>query len=138
MSGLFSNATAINFILLMVVLVSISSFLYFHRRLSTKYQSLENQLQQIQNEIRAINSGNLGMGRTITRFAEDIANVEINSSQSDMSNVNEKIYRQAGLLLERGATVEEVVESCEITPSEAELLAVMHHSSHVADKMRNH
>ena len=133
MSGLFSNITEINLILFAVAITSAISFFYFHRRLSTKYQTLENQLQQIQNEIRAINSGNLGMGRKITRFAKDIANVEINSSQNDMPNVDEKIYRQAGLLLSRGATVEEVVESCEITPSEAELLAIMHHSEKTID-----
>jgi len=134
MSGLTTNLTEFNLFLLTVVIISAISFLYFHRRLSTKYRMLENQLQQIQNEIRAINSGNLGMGRKIIRFANDIANVEINSSQSEMSNVDEKIYRQAGLLLARGATVEEVVESCEITPSEAELLAIMHHSEKAVNR----
>jgi len=136
MSDLLSNALVINLALLTLLILSVISYFYFHRRLSTKYQTLENQLHQIQNEIRAINSGNLGMGRKISRFAEDIANVEINSLQSEMPNVSEKIYRQAGLLLARGATVEEVVESCEITPSEAELLAVMHHSVH--EKATNH
>ena len=136
MSDLFSNTMAINLALLTLVILSAISFSYFHRRLSIRYQILENQLLQIQNEIRAINSGNLGMGRKITRFAVDIANVEINSSQSEMPTVNERIYRQAGLLLARGATVEEVVESCEITPSEAELLSIMHHSEY--EKAPNH
>jgi hypothetical protein len=97
-------------------------------RLSSASKILQHKIFQLQNEIRAINSGNLGMGRKISRFAEEIANVDINQLQQD-SDQSEKSYQQASLLLSRGATIEEVVDSCEISPAEAELLAIMRHST---------
>ena len=112
-----------------LMLIGLVSVLFLLQRLSARYQFLQKQLSQLQNEIRAINSGNLGMGRKISRFAEDIANVEIGNLSQDIPMVSEKSYQQAGLLLSRGATIEEVVESCDIAPAEAELLAIMRHST---------
>jgi hypothetical protein len=97
-------------------------------RNNQKQKLLQTQILQLQNEIRAINSGNVGMGRTIKRFAEDIANSDaiIQSNENDL--VSEKTYQQATLLLSRGASTEEVSESCDIPPAEVELLAIMRHS----------
>ncbi len=128
MSDLFLSTSTGLFIIFTLVLTISFGLIFVYRYLYKKLTKVERQLHNIQNEIRAINSGNVGMGRKLNRFAEDITNVEIMSSQQNLPNVSEKIYRQAGLLLARGATVDEVVESCEITPAEAELLAIMHHS----------
>lgn len=117
--------------LLGVLLFAFICLLVVTRCFSLKYRSLKNQLSQLQNEVRAINSGNLGMGRKMNQFAEEIANVEFGNISQDVSVANDKIYQQAGLLLSRGATIEEVVESCEIAPAEAELLAIMRHSQTV-------
>ncbi len=114
--------------LLVALLFAFISVLLFTQYLSTKYGNLQKQLKQLQNEVRAINSGNLGMGRKINQCAEEIANVEFGHMSQDIPMANDKTYQQAGLLLSRGATIEEVVESCEIAPAEAELLAIMRHS----------
>lgn len=60
---------------------------------------------------------------------KEIANVETSQQNQAISATDEKTYDQAGLLLSRGATIEEVVESCAITPAEAELIAIMRHSA---------
>ena len=112
--------------LLLVCVVVLSSILY---RLSLKQSSLQRSVFQLQNEIKAINSGNLGMGKKINQCAEEIAKVDVEQLVTENSTTNEKVYQQAGLLLSRGATIEEVVESCDIAPAEAELLAIMKHSS---------
>lgn len=114
--------------LIVVLSFAVISLLIVTRYLSVKYSTLKKQLNQLQNEVRAINSGNLGMGRKMSQFAEEIANVELGNISQDASVANDKTYQQAGLLLSRGATIEEVVESCEIAPAEAELLAIMRHS----------
>ena len=114
--------------LLVALLFAFISVLILTQYLSTKYRTLQKQLKQLQNEVRAINSGNLGMGRKINQCAEEIANVDFGKMSQDIPMANDKTYKQAGLLLSRGATIEEVVESCEIAPAEAELLAIMSHS----------
>ncbi len=102
---------------------------YNHKR---QYQKLKQQIAQIQNEIRAINSGALGMGRTIKKFANDIANVEISHITENQPDTSEKTYQQAGLLLSRGATIEEVVDACDMSPAEVELIAILRHSGAAA------
>lgn len=102
-------------------------YLVFKRN-SDKQTLLQKQILQLQNEIRAINSGNLGMGRTIKRFAEDIANAESLNPSNENELVSEKTYQQAALLLSRGASTDEVADSCDIPPAEVELLAIMRHS----------
>jgi len=89
---------------------------------------LKKQLDELQNEFRAMNSGHLGMGREIRRVMKEVAHVEELKQQSNDIR-HDKAYEQASLLLSRGATIEEVVESCNITPAEAELIAVMRHSA---------
>jgi len=111
-----------------LLLISIIMLLFFYHRLSTKYSLLQNQIAQLQNEIRAINSGNLGMGRKLNQCAEEIAKTEVSHIASDIPQTSEKVFQQASLLLSRGATIEEVVEACDIAPAEAELLAIMKHS----------
>jgi ribosomal protein L29 len=98
-------------------------------RIYASYEKLNNQLTQLKNEFRAMNSGQLGMGRKIRKVSEEIANVETVQQQTNHHGTSEKVYEQAGLLLSRGATIEEVVESCEIAPAEAELIAIMSHSA---------
>ncbi len=113
--------------LILINIILLIGFALFAARLLGKCRKLNAQLVQLQNEVRAINSGNLVMGRKISQFAEEIASGELEPANTP-SDASEKTYKQAGLLLERGATIEEVVETCEIAPAEAELLAVMRHS----------
>lgn len=98
-------------------------------RVYNKFAKLSKSMVQLQNEFRAINSGQLGMGRVIRKVSEEIANVESLQQLSSHHGTSEKIYDQAGLLLARGATIEEVVESCDIAAAEAELIAIMTHSA---------
>ena len=112
--------------LLFISLIIVSTLIW---RLYKQHRAMQNKIFQLQNEVKAINSGNLGMGKKINQCAEEIAKVDLNGIINEKSLVNEKVYQQAGLLLERGATIEEVVEACEIAPAEAELLAIMKHSS---------
>lgn len=110
------------------VLMIVVFLLVLLRHTTRIFNTMQDQIVQLQNQIRAINSGNLGMGRKIIQFADDFANVELNKFSQELTPISEKTYQQAGLLLSRGATIEEVVESCDIAPAEAELLAIMRHS----------
>jgi len=98
-------------------------------RVNARCQKLSKALFHLQNEFRAMNSGHLGMGREILKVSKEIARVESICEHTGSQGVSDKIYAQAGLLLSRGATIDEVVESCEIAPAEAELLAIMQHSA---------
>lgn len=128
MSNWLSNIELNSTYIIIVLSIALVYTLFALQRLSSLSKNLQYKIFQLQNEVRAINSGNLGMGRKISQFAEEIANVDINNTQQDTGQ-SEKNYQQASLLLSRGATIEEVVDSCDISPAEAELLAIMRHST---------
>ncbi len=126
------NSLNINFIVSVSAMLIASSAILIALSYKRKYLKLQQQVVQMQNEIRAINSGALGMGRTIKKFAKDIANVEISHITESQPDTSEKTYQQAGLLLSRGATIEEVVEACDMSPAEVELVAILRHSGAAA------
>ncbi|MCW8880283.1 MAG: DUF2802 domain-containing protein [Kangiellaceae bacterium] len=111
------------------VLFTAVTLLLFIRTLRSKIASQQKHIERLQNEFRAMNSGHLGMGREIKKVIKEIANAETTRQNQAVTATDEKTYDQAGLLLSRGATIEEVVESCSITPAEAELIAIMRHSA---------
>lgn len=129
MSDEFFQLTNDISLLSMGLLVACVICLTISLRVLSKYTKLSKTVSQLQNEIRAMNSGHLGMGREIRKVSKEVANVENIHQQTFSHGTSDKIYEQAGLLLSRGATIEEVVESCEITPAEAELIAIMRHSA---------
>jgi len=88
MSDLFSMISTDQFINFGLMLVLLLAVIFVYRRLLHKITNLQHQVQNAQNEIRAINSGNLGMGRKLNRFAEDISNVEIMGLQQELPNVS--------------------------------------------------
>lgn len=120
----FQLTTDISIFTLLVAVVGLVSLIFIFR-LGRMYQKVLKQLMQLQNEVRAMSRGNLGMGRKISKVSKEVANVE-SLQQENLSNFGkDKKYEQAGLLLSRGVSIDEVVESCDIAPAEAELLAIM-------------
>jgi len=111
----------------LILLSGVLTLLYL--RVSARTRQLFKKLSVLENEFRAMNSGHLGMGRKILKVSQDISGVESLREKVASAGKSEKIYQQAGLLLSRGATIEEVVEACDVAPAEAELLAVMQHSA---------
>ncbi|WP_444998006.1 DUF2802 domain-containing protein [Aliikangiella sp. IMCC44359] len=113
--------------LLAVALLVVGYYLF---QLNQQHLKLNKKLTLLQNEVRAMNSGQLGMGREIRKVAQEIASVETSQQQQiQQSDPISKNFDQAGLLLSRGATIEEVVEAFDISPAEAELLAIMRNSA---------
>jgi len=90
---------------------------------------LKMQVEALSNQFRAMNSGHLGMGREIRKVVEEIAHVESVQQESQTTATEARAYDQAGVLLSRGASIEEVVEACEISPAEAELLAIVRNTA---------
>ena len=110
-------------------LVVITTFLFAFRQLKKENKALHQEVFRLRNEFRAMNSGQVGMGREIRKVIEEMANVENIQQESMQQSTSAKTYEQAGLLLSRGASIEEVVESCEISAAEAELLAIVRNSA---------
>ena len=124
-----SNIVTTILVVTQSVLLAASLFAIF--RLARKQSSHNKQLNQIKNELKAIISGNVGIGRKINLVSKEIASVELDKMTNAQVSTEDKNYQQASVLLKRGASVEEVVDACDIAPDEAELLSIMTHANDV-------
>ena len=117
-------------------LVIIFAFLVSLVRLRRQNVELQHAIFKLNNEFRAMNNGHIGMGRKISQVVAELTSSENQLREIPTDATSAKTYQQASLLLARGASIEEVVESCEISPAEAELLAIVCHAapSHTSRK----
>ncbi|TQV75576.1 DUF2802 domain-containing protein [Aliikangiella marina] len=120
-----SSVPVFNWVTLVIVMLTFVALIKVKRDNLT----LRNQVAQLSNQFRAMNSGHLGMGREIRKVVKEIAHVESVQQESHASATDARAYDQAGVLLARGATIEEVVEACDISPAEAELLAIVRNTA---------
>lgn len=129
-STLIEQISFFNILLVSMVAMTIVSLVQIKRQNTM----LKSDIDELQNQFKAMNSGHLGMGRAISRVSKEIQQVESFREEPILDAASEKTYVQAGLLLSRGVTIEEVVESCEISHAEAELLAALRSSSPLKPK----
>ncbi|MFT6734591.1 MAG: hypothetical protein ACJAS9_002793 [Polaribacter sp.] len=129
---LFQHFTSANLIIIVQSILVIASFLVITKILNVQQQQSK-LIIQMKNEIKAINSGNIGIGRKMNLFGKEIAKAEVDKITQLQPGSQEKTYHQASILLKRGASIEEVVDSCDVAPAEAELLAIMSHAREVSD-----
>lgn len=113
--------------LILVTAVILLAFctLLVNRNLTKENADLRQSINQLQNEIRVINSGHLGMGREIRKVSREVAEQDTVQQTSHINRKNHKVYEQAGLLLSHGASFDEVIDSFNIAPAEVELMATM-------------
>ncbi len=133
---LFQHDISANLIIIIQSLLIATCFAVIAKTFQIQRQQSK-QLSQMQNEIKAINSGNVGIGRKMNLFGKEIAKVEIDKITQLQPGSQEKSYHQASILLKRGASIEDVVDSCDIAPAEAELLAIMSHAKENTQQLTN-
>jgi len=63
------------------------------------------------------------MGRQVRDVSQFLS--KFNSQQIKPDACDQKTYQQASMLLSRGASIDEVVDSFQIAPAEAELLSII-------------
>ena len=129
----FQHYISANLLILVQSLLIITSVIVISKIL--RVQQIQSKLlSQMKNEIKAINSGNIGIGRKMNLFGKEIAKAEVDKITQLQPGSQEKTYHQASILLKRGASIDEVVDSCDVAPAEAELLAIMSHAREVTDQ----
>lgn len=92
-------------------------------------RDLRERLQQIEQEIGALCSASMGAGEHVVRLEQQVQRIVERQNQLDMRVNVERPYSQASQLVNRGANIEELVETCGLTRGEAELLVMMQRAS---------
>jgi len=88
-------------------------------------QELKQRIQSLEQELGALCSASLGAGEHVVRLEQQVQRITERQNQLELRASSERPYMQASQLVNRGANIEELVDSCGLTRGEAELLVLM-------------
>lgn len=99
-------------------------FLFFKQRNAEKKATLV--AAALRTEIQAMSSTTIGMGKRIVDVESKLELSLEKQFELEQRDPDEVVYSQAARLVEMGANVDDLVQSCGIGRPEAELMALMH------------
>lgn len=81
---------------------------------------------QLSHQVTALNAGAIGLGERLLRIEQDLKNLNQRLEQFELHADSRVSYTQAINLAKRGADFNELMEVCDLSRTEAELLVRMH------------
>ena len=99
-------------------------FLFFKQRNAEKKATLV--AAALRTEIQAMSSTTIGMGKRIVDVESKLELSLEKQFELEQRDPDEVVYSQSARLVEMGANVDDLVQSCGIGRPEAELMALMH------------
>ena len=113
------------FLGLAFVFATVSSLIHA-RRLKRRVAEQDAFLRSLERDMQAVCRGARGMGDTVIKLEQKLRRLTERQDSLDLREPNSQIYNHAITLAHRGATVEELVQSCGLARNEAELLHLLH------------
>lgn len=121
-------ATEIAFVLGVILLLTVGqivSLLQLHRT-RQRCEDLEQWIKKNTSDLAAFEKAAMGAGERLMRMEQQVRRLVERQDQVEMYSSNSRPYSQAIQLVQRGASVEELISTCGLTRGEAELICVLH------------
>ena len=103
--------------------------LHFARRKSLAQEETEQELQRrihsLEQELGALCSASVGAGEHVVKLEQQVQRITERQDQLELRVAGERPYDQASQLVDKGADIEDLMDSCGLTRGEAELLVMM-------------
>jgi len=96
--------------------------------LADTQNDLRQRIRQLEQELGALCSASVGAGEHVVKLEQQVQRAVERQNQLEMRAIAERPYSQANQLVEKGANINELVETCGLTRGEAELLVMMRRS----------
>ncbi|WP_088331515.1 DUF2802 domain-containing protein [Lacimicrobium sp. SS2-24] len=87
---------------------------------------LNRQLTLLTESMHELRSGSIGVGKKVKGLEAQLRQLQEKQQQLEEMEPESKLYSGAVKLLQQGASVEEVMQECELPRAEAELLFSLH------------
>lgn len=95
------------------------------RKLSNEMQQQGNTLSELKQEMAALLSCERGMGERIKQQQQQVRCVIDRQDKQEISNSTNSSYKQAMVLLQKGVSTDDLIEACELSRGELDLLSRM-------------
>jgi hypothetical protein len=82
-------------------------------------------VHQLEQELAALCNASVGAGEHVLRLEHQMQRIIERQNGLEMRSTGDRPYSQASQLVNRGANIDELVDTCGLTRGEAELLVMM-------------
>ena len=110
--------------LIAVSLLALQGILH-HRRLRRLETRLKDQSTETGRELHALGSSSMGMGRRLVQCEKQLQQLHISLEEMRQNDPLRISYDEASRLVELGADIEDLMNSCGISRPEAELVSAL-------------
>lgn len=106
----------------LLLMAAVIGFFLAKREYQKELQLWQAQVQKLKQDIDAISSSSVGVGRSIKKLEQRLAEAE---QKPALATTDQALYQQAQRLVNMGASADDLVVSCGVARAEAELLVSM-------------
>ncbi len=108
---------------LSIMVFNLKKEIFQLKRYSSK---LFSRLTGVMQEMHSMSNATYGIGKQVNHINDQVKSIDARQDEIDIRDQGEKPIQQAIALVEKGATLEEVMENCNLSRGEAELLIRIH------------
>jgi len=95
------------------------------RSVNTSEQVLTDLVDDLGKDLQGISHGSMGVGRKVLQLEKQIEQLEIKIEEMQKNDPSKVSYSEAARLVELGAGVDDLMNSCGISRPEAELVSAL-------------
>lgn len=118
----------LSLLVLITIVALVRSFL-LQSRLTKLEKNSGERISKLENELSAMLDGNLGMGNQLSELQRDLKDAKEKLQQLEQRDLGAMPYNQAVRLVSNGATVDQLINQCGLSRSEADLIMLLHKNS---------
>lgn len=118
LESVISNIQFVHFCLLLIVIQSLF-MLDFWKKLNKQ----EDVVHAVENELKALLLCERGIAERLKQQQQQVRNVADRQDKLEISESSNSSYKQAKALMEHGATTDELVDTCDLSRGELELIS---------------
>jgi len=108
---------------LTIMILNLKKEIFELKRYSSK---LFSRLTGVMHDMQSMSNATYGIGKQINHINDQVKHIDARQDEIDIRDQGDKPIQQAIALVEKGCSMEEVMESCNLSRGEAELLIRIH------------
>ena len=77
-------------------------------------------------DMQSVSSATVGISQKVNKISDRVQNLDVRQDEIDIRDQSKKPIQQAIALINKGASVDEIMQNCQLSKAEAELLIHIH------------
>jgi len=116
-------------LLALISTIALGQAILLKKQLAALQKSAGERIDKLENELSALLDGSFGMGNQLNELQRDMKDTRDKQQQLEQRDLGALPYNQAVRMVASGATVDQLVNQCGLSRSEADLIMLLHNSS---------